>query len=215
MKKRHIRENNGTLDTGLYAVGSLYEFVTVRDLQDKAAISNKTAGHLADREIVAGKAKDNIYLDSVLVEEDSITFKFGSFATTEAYDEDHEYKKVGKRHKLEQNPDQEYSIYLKFLNTQTWAKNMKGRRRVEPSNIESLLNNAYVQIWSTSPAWHYQGHNYWSSQLDASIFPTNKKPERWDKFHNETQLDKHTAHLLANLSDFHKDMAKAVAKELR
>ena len=218
MKKKHLREREqveqraeGRRDLP----ASLYEFVTVTDLVDEAAISPLTSKHLSRREVLAGDANNNIYLKGVLIEDDAISFNFGSFATVEAYGDNHEFKRVTKNHRMKRNPQQEYELYLKFLDTETWTKNMVHRGEVSKDDIAVLVKNAYVQCWNTSPAFHYQGHNYWASELDASIFPTNIQPTKWDKKHPETQLDKHLAQLLYSLPEYYEAMAKEIKKELR
>ena len=217
MKKKYLREKEYVeqLEEVKDPPTFLYEFVTVADLVDEAAISPLTSKHLSRREILAGDAKNNIYLKGALVEDNAISFNFSSFATVEAYDDNHEFKRVTKNHRMKRNPQQEYELYLKFLDTETWTKNMVHRGEIGEDDIAVLVKNAYVQCWNTSPAFHYQGHNYWASELDASIFPTNIQPTKWDTKHPETQLDKHLAQLLYSLPDYYEAMAKEVKKELR
>ena len=198
---------------------SLQEFVTIKDLMHASSTSDMTKKFLNQRELLAGSAPNNIYLEGVLIEEDSVSFSFISFATKEAYKDNHKFKKTSKQHDLKDNPEEEYLLYLKFLKTGEWVRRMKEKGTLRASDIKQLVKDANVQVFSTSPAFVWQGSAYWAGELDAAIFPSKIKPQKWNQDHLHGKsgnfLDKHLTQLILNLEAFYNEMAKELADVLK
>jgi hypothetical protein len=85
-------------------------------------------------------------------------------------------------------------------------------------DIKDAIRVCPVQFWSNSPAFHWQGHNYVLSQLDAAIYPTAIAPQFWNqpKYHGpDAMLDKHLAALIRNISFFLNNMTAMLNKNLQ
>jgi hypothetical protein len=91
-----------------------------------------------------------------------------------------------------------------------------GRQRVILSDrdIDDVLNVCDIKFWSNDPSFQFQGMNYYLSQLDASIYPENRKPQKWDKI-NGGAMSKHLSGLVEDLKHFYGQMAQRVTKLLR
>ena len=83
-------------------------------------------------------------------------------------------------------------------------------------------SNFYVDsgvILHNCGAFHWQGSNYWLSQLDGSIFPTDIEPKVWNapNLHGDGQnfLCKHLYGIIRQISFFGNQMASMADKELR
>lgn len=83
-------------------------------------------------------------------------------------------------------------------------------------------NNFYVDsgaILHNCGAFHWQGSNYWLSQLDGSIYPTDIEPKVWNapNLHGDGQnfLCKHLYGIIRQISFFGNQMASMADKELR
>jgi hypothetical protein len=85
-------------------------------------------------------------------------------------------------------------------------------------DMKDAIRVCPVRFWSNSPAFHWQGHNFVLSQLDAAIYPTNIAPHFWNQpqYHGEdAMLDKHLAALLRYLSFFLNNMTAMANKNLQ
>jgi len=80
---------------------------------------------------------------------------------------------------------------------------------ITKDEISQIIEVCDVKIWSDTPAFHWQGANYHLSQMDAALYPTNVKPQKWDKYHRgDNYLDKHTQGLVNDLPHFYGQMAQ-------
>ena len=70
-------------------------------------------------------------------------------------------------------------------------------------------------MFSTSPSFHWTSPNYFLSQLDGSIYPTDIAPKVWDKIRGESFLDKHLAQLFSSIDFFIPQMAQKLNSKLR
>ena len=85
-------------------------------------------------------------------------------------------------------------------------------------DMKDAIRVCPVQFWSNSPGFHWQGHNFVLSQLDAAIYPTDIPPEYWSQpqFHGQdAMLDKHLAALLRNISFYLNNMTSMLNKNLQ
>lgn len=84
-----------------------------------------------------------------------------------------------------------------------------------PNDIADLIEVCDVKIWSDDPSTTYQGHNYYLTQIDGSLYPNNIKPKKWNKYHKDDNfMGKHIAALLQTLPSFYKQMANRLSKLL-
>lgn len=85
----------------------------------------------------------------------------------------------------------------------------KKRDQLTAQDIKDLVEACDVKIWCDDPSTTWQGHNYYLTQIDGSLYPNNIKPKRWNKYHHDDNfMGKHTAALLQTLPNFYAKMAK-------
>ena len=111
----------------------------------------------------------------------------------------------------EDNPSKLYDLQMRFKG----VDELSGQKELTLQQVKVWMWNTDFQIWSSSPALHWQGINFSLSQIDASIHPTNIKPQHWDKIHGETLLDKHLVDLFLNLKFFLNQMAGSLLNKIR
>lgn len=160
--------------------------------------------------------------------EGSVTF---AFLTTVTPYEDESYKSKGLVYKknpdykeadpdndwvLSKNRSKTYELQIKILNVLEWIKAFEGSE-LSPSDLKKILEISDVQLSNTSPAFNWQGFDYWLSQLDAAIYPQTIKPQRWDKYHGDGEafLDKHFSGLLSQIKFFLNPMTSMLNKKLK
>jgi len=117
---------------------------------------------------------------------------------------------------LTKNRSKTYEIQIKVLDFLDWL-DVFSEQKVTESDMKEILDTADIQVFSTSPSFHYQGFNYWLSQLDGSIYPTTIKPQRWDKIHGDGDafVDKHLYGLMRQIKFFRNQMASMITKKLK
>jgi len=87
---------------------------------------------------------------------------------------------------------------------------------ITEQDIIDLIEVCDAKIWSDDPSTTYQGHNYYLTQIDGSLYPNEIKPKKWDKYHNDDNfMGKHTASILQSLSSYHKSMAQKLTVLLK
>jgi hypothetical protein len=121
--------------------------------------------------------------------------------------------------KLQPNPNKVYMLLLQFDDFFTWMLDtLPDGQALTLKDMKDAIRVCPVKFWSNSPAFHWQGHNYVLSQLDAAIYPTNIAPHFWNQpqYHGEdAMLDKHLAALLRYLSFFLNNMTAMANKNLQ
>lgn len=205
---------------------------TVYDLADSGNISNFTSTWRKDRNRVmgGGASKNTKLIDCIVDEGDgSVTFQFLTEATelgtaqpSKTIDSPYRFYQGDKQEvdpnnlRLKRNTGKVYELQIKVLNALEWIKAFEGEK-LSKKEMKQILEASDVQIFSTSPSFQMQGFNYWNSQLDTSIHPENRKPQRWDKYHGDGQafLDKHLYSLFTGISFFLNQMAQMLQKKLR
>jgi hypothetical protein len=188
--------------------------ITLFDLRDKDIVSDTTKKYQKIRKDLNKGANINTKLISVDIEDKKdILFKFLTEATE---DGTKKFDVNPVDFSISENPSKTYEIWLKFPNA-IELLDLQDKTTIDRKDIKSLLEASDVQIWDSNPSFQYQGFNYWDSQLDASIFPTNIKPKRWNKTHGDGQafLTKHLAQLFSQIQFFLNPMSSMLQKKLR
>jgi len=190
---------------------ALKEFVTLNDLKSVDTISNFTQVWRKDRNRVMGA--ENItakLIDCVIDEADrSVTFQFLTEATELGNDPE--------TFKIKRNRSRTYEIQIKILEFFDWLDAFEGEK-IGRKEINEILEVSNVQIFSTSPSFHWQGMNYNLSQIDASIYPTDIPNSVWGPRHGDPSgyfLDKHTYGLLRQISFFAQQMGSMLTGKLQ
>ena len=205
----------------------LDEWVTLAALKNTASIDAFTKKHRDIRNQAVGTENLTAKLINCVYNEqqDCLTFIFKTTATTPIYPKNAKYKKVNPTldFSLSNNPDKVYYSHIRILEFMKWLKDTRPDNLADQpitwKEIKDVLEVAYVQVWDSCPAFHWQGSNYWLSQLDGSIFPTDIEPKVWNAPHlhgdGQNFLCKHLYGIIRQISFFGNQMASMASKELK
>lgn len=220
----YFRENIKYKGWSLSIVGKLTEFVKLSDLKFDG-MSDFTKGTRSRRNKAQGVENRLAKLIdfSVDVKENWVMFYWLTDATTNIYDPEYQFKNtdVEDNFSLEKNDSKLYTMQIKILDFFNHLKQLKISEDhiITWEEIKLILEEAYVQVWSDAPSFHWQGMNYWISQLDGSIYPTDIKPKRWNnpKLHGDGNafVDKHLGGLLNQMGFFLNQMASMATSRLK
>ncbi len=212
---------------------NLFEFVTLYDLADAGNVSDFTMTWRKDRNRVMGVENTLAKLIDVFVDEadKSVTFAFLTEATelggknpNDNIDSSYRFYDGPKMEvdpenlNLKRNRSNTYEIQIKILEFFDWLDVFEGEE-VGPKEMKEILEVSNVQVFSTSPSFQFQGINYWISQIDGSIHPEGRAPQRWNApdLHGNSGafLDKHLYGLLRQIKFFINPMASMLNKKLK
>lgn len=201
--------------------GKLHELVSFSDLNRADVTSDLTNRTRADRNREVGAENRTAKLVDVTIDtvEDHVTFIFKTTATTPLYPQNYDFKKTDPdTFNLQRNPDKEYELHLRVVDFFKWLKGTKpDASTITAQDVKDVIDINPVQVFSTSPSFHWQGFNWWMSQLDGSIYPTSIRPQSWNQIHGDGEafLDKHLYGLIRQINFFHNPMASMLTKRLR
>ncbi len=185
----------------------LLEDITLNQLKG-SGISSTTSKYADERFGLMGSASTQLVEATYKPEKDYILCKFLTEAT-EKYPDDHTFQDVDHRDfSLEIDPSKTYEMWIMFYPIVGKLKE-KGAK-LSQDNVRSILPECFVKVWSNSPSFHYQGFNYNLSQQSASLFPTNIRPQKWDKIHGKALIDKHLYLTLNDISKYFNEIAQKV-----
>jgi hypothetical protein len=213
MTEKHIRKfTNGN-------GGIFVEDMHIEDFKDQAAISAMTQKFRTQRKQMLGQEITHVKLMTVQFDQqdDWIEFQFRSISTPntptkQKSDQDADFA-------LQPNPPKVYALLIRLNRFFTWMLDtLPDGQALTLKDIKDAIRVCPVQFWSNSPAFHWQGHNYVLSQLDAAIYPTTIAPHYWNqpRYHGEdAMLDKHLAALIRNISFFLNNMTAMLNKNLQ
>lgn len=197
----------------------LVEDMHIEDFKSPAAISAMTQRFRTARRRLLGQEIPNVRLIRVRFSKKGnwVDFKFKSISTPNTPKKQKANPNIN--FELQNNPPKVYQLLIRFNNFFTWLfDTLPDGQALSVKDIKDAMRVCPVQFWSNSPAYHWQGHNYVLSQLDAAIYPTSIAPKHWNKpqYHGEdAMLDKHLAALVRNISFFLNNMTSALNKALR
>ncbi len=206
--------------------------LTLKDLKATDSMSSFTQRTRAERNKAmkdAGKGTgENAYASllecEINEEEDYVTFKFLTESTEPIYPKDHAFQQSDQdsNFTLTPNASKTYEVHIRILKFFEWLKGTRPDTETGPITrleIKDVLDVADVQVWSNSPSFHWQGINYWLSQLDSSIYPTDIAPKFWNQPHlhgnNGAFADKHLGGVLRQISFFEEQMASMLTKRMK
>ncbi len=186
-------------------------------------------------------------LISYKIDKNTITFFFLSGATTPAYDPDYQFKATNPATlSLERNPSKTYEIHLQFsglnkLSSLSKARASKkkfnpdkekeyggGIANITKEELFNFLKDSQIKIWDSSPAFQFQGQNFWLGQLDSSLFPTDIAPKDriydangklvqmgWSNIHRGSIWTKHCFDIMSHLSWYLQQMSAMLSKAIK
>jgi len=216
------KELTRIMDSSMKVTGRLQEFVTLSDLKSPDSSSDMTKRFSRERRgLVGGENIVATLVDVVIDEGDkSVTFQFLTDVTPK-YPPDYEYQEIDPENnfRLQRNPSKSYELQIKILDFFDWLDTRpEDAGVITQKEIKEILEASYIQVFNTSPAWHWQSHNWNLSQVDASIHPTSIAPEFWNQSHlhgEDAFLDKHLYGLFRQISFFEQQMASMLSSKLR
>lgn len=206
--------------------------LTLGDLRDKGNISDFTMTWRKDKNRTTGTENTIAKLVDVFINEpdDSMTVVFQTKATelngkepNKNIDSNYKFYKEPKERisplnkSIMPNSEKTYEVQLKFLNFSSWLETHPEGEPITPKDVKEILEVSDIQLFSSSPAWLYQGFMYWNTQLGTSIVPETRKPKRWDKVHGDGQafLTKELYGILGQMSFFLNPIASKLTKRLK
>jgi hypothetical protein len=211
--EKHIRkfiDNNN---------GLLVEDMHIEDFKDVAAISAMTQKFRTQRRQMLGQEIANVKLMTVQFDQqgDWVEFQFRSISTPNTPTK--KKSDYSADFALQPNPPKVYTLLIRLNKFFTWMLDtLPDGQALSLKDMKDAIRVCPVQFWSNSPAFHWQGHNYVLSQLDAAIYPTDIAPEHWNQpqYHGEdAMLDKHLAALIRNISFYLNNMTAMLNKNLQ
>jgi len=211
------------LQTPRYAVtenrlGKFVEDMHIEDFKDVAAISAMTQKFRAQRRQMLGQEIARVKLMTVQFDRqgDWIEFQFKSTSTPNTPVKSKSDQAADFA--LQPNPPKVYTLLVRLDKFFTWMLDtLPDGRSLTLKDMKDAVKVCPVKFWSDSPAFHWQGHNYVLTQLDAAVYPTNIAPRRWNqpRYHGQdAMLDKHLAALIRNISFFLNNMTAMLNKNL-
>lgn len=213
MTEKHLRKFAG--NTGELLVEDMH----IEDFKDPAAISVMTQKFRTQRRQMLGQEIAHVKLMTVQFDQqaDWVEFQFRSISTPNTptkkkSDQDADFV-------LRPNPPKVYTLLIRLNQFFTWMLGtLPDGQALTLKDMKDAIRVCPVKFWSNSPAFHWQGHNYVLSQLDAAIYPTSIAPLHWNQpqYHGEdAMLDKHLAALIRNISFFMNNMTAMLNKNLQ
>jgi hypothetical protein len=199
--------------------GILVEDMTIEDFKDTAAISAMTQKFRTQRRQMLGQEIAHVKLMAVKFDRqgDWAEFQFRSVSTPNT-----PLKKKSNQNinfSLQQNPPKVYTLLIRLEKFFTWMMDtLPDGQALALKDMKDAIRVCPVKFWSNSPAFHWQGHNYVLSQLDAAVYPTGIAPQHWNRpqYHEEDAVpDKHPAALVRNISFFMNNMTAMLNKNLQ
>jgi len=114
------------------------------------------------------------------------------------------------------NTNSIYTIKIAIIDFIPWLKTKPEGEPLTAKDIKEVLEIANIQYWSDSPSFQWQGSNYNSSQLDASLNPTDIADPVWRNIQGDSAIvDKHLGGILASISFWRNPMASMANKILK
>jgi len=199
----------------------IVEFLQLADLMKSQGMSDFTRPYRSERNRVTG-IESNVakLVDLELNQEDnSITFKWLT-EPTDKYGPEAQFKQVDPSTlAMGSNSSKTYDMDIKILNFFDWLDTYSNKTEITRKDMKDIFDVSYVQVWSNDPSFQYQGINYWLTQVDASIHPTNIAPKQWNNpgLHGDGNafLSKHLGGLINGIKFWYQPMASKLTKRLK
>lgn len=193
------------------------------DLMKKASISPFTMDYSKETNRLMGAPTTHTKLRGIRVnkKKDYVIFIWKTKRTPKYDNKKQPMKAVDPKDEFKMKNANFYTIEIKVLDFFKLLKT-KPDNNFTNKDIEEVFAVADIQVWSSVPAYQYQGMNYNMSLFDASIYPELRAPKIWNdivsqygKTHNEYQfLDKHTAGVINSIKFFYPIMRQMIKKYL-
>jgi len=193
----------------------LEESLRFSDLMKNASMSSLTRKFAKETNKLMGNPTNHTKLVQAKVnkDEDYVTFFFVTERTPKYKDNFNMMVVTPKTWTM--HKDNLYTIEIRILDFFKLLDTRPNKEEITNKDIEDVLLNADVQIWADIPAFQFQGMNYNMTMFDAAIYPENRPPKYWDKYHKSNQfLDKHSAGVINSIKYYIPQMRMIVKKYL-
>ena len=206
-----------------YLTENLNENITISDLMNSQGMSDFTRKTRSKRNKAQGTENRLAKLVDIDInkEKNYVTFYWLTDATTNIYPKDYKFKDVEPtaNFKLVSDPSKTYTLQIKILNFFEWLDIYPDKIEITEKDIKDIFDVSYIQVFSDDPSFHWQGANFWISQLDGSIYPTNIEPHFWNspKLHGDGNafVSKHLGGLINNIKFWYNPMASMLTSRLK
>ena len=198
-------------------VTMLSEFLTLNDLLKHQGMTDFTKKFRKHRNKTTGNEVNIAKLKKAELHVNDMIFTWKTPATIDPEKPNKPVSKVNPSDfSIVPNPEKEYTISITIIDFLPWAKTKPEGEPLNGKDIKEVLEVANIQYWSDAPSFHWQGGNYNSTQLDASMNPTDISDPIWRKIQGDSMIvDKHLGGILASMGFFHNPMASMATKVLK
>lgn len=216
----------------LYIPKETLKEITLYDLADKGNISDFSMLWRKDRNRIMGTENTTAKLIDCIIDEadKSVTFQFltestelGNKEPNDNIDSSYRFYDGPKGEvdpdtfRIKRNRSRTYELQIKIVDALEWIKVFEGEE-IGQKEMKEILEVSDVKVFSTAPAFHWQGMNVNISQLDASIYPTDIPNPVWGPRHGDAKgyfLDKHLYGLFNQIKFFINPMSSMLSKKLK
>jgi len=124
-------------------------------------------------------------------------------------------QEVDPKKNLSKNTSKLYEIHLEIQNLWDWLDAFEGET-ISKKEMKEILDVADVKAWCSSPSFLFFGVQYYLTQLDSSIYPEDRQPQKWDKIAGtDIVADKHLWKTLQAIPFLLNPMASMLTKKLK
>jgi len=212
-KQLFNEDHNHWIDIKFSDIEKLEEELRISDLMKNAGMSQFTQKFAKETNKLMGTASQRARLVQMKVNlnKDYITFIWLTERTPKYKDNFNTNVVIPKTWELKK--DNLYTIEIRILDFFKHLQKLPDYPSITNENIENIFLKANCQIWSDVPAFEFQGMNYTLSLFDASIYPENRPPKYWNKYHNSDQfVDKHTGSIINSIKFYIPQMRQMILK---
>lgn len=223
-----IEDFNANLSNGIYITidlagkrlaKDLLESITLKDLKGGNDLSDITQDSIQNRAKKNGSETKNSKLTGSDIIEDDAYFYFNIEPTSDEGDKLHApILNCSPAGKLSASKDGKYHATLKLIDFMQWYETKPEGYEVKMKDIKEVLDSSYVQIFSDSPSFWFQGFAKRLSDLDGAIYTPTQDKGIWKKRHDNsdyTLLDKHTTRIINQIAFYRNQMASSISATLR
>ena len=205
------------IDIKFSDIEKLHEGLRFSDLAKHSGLSNFTKKFQKDRQKKVGSANKSAKLLKNLRVNKSKDYIIFTFASEPTNKDDISITKP-KSMKLIKG----YTTYVELVKIKDIFKllktnpNFKSYKEVTIDDIKEVLKVCDVALWCDCPSDWYQGHSYYRTLFDASVYENNIEPKVWNHKHNENNiLCKHLDMIMMQISYFRNLMTSMIYKYLQ
>jgi len=192
------------------------ESLRLSDIMKHQGISDFTADWVEIRRKIKGAGTSAVKIHSMKVDRknDTVTFLFKS---TPTYDS--KAQAVNFPNTDSEKSVRSYTQQIMILDFFKWAQTKPGYNEKEMTwkEIKEILQVADVKLSCNCKSFQFQGMNAILTTFDASIYPEDRPPTYWNKWHDSNQfLCKHLDILLTSaLNLYLSNMSSMINKYIK